>query len=320
MAEQAGMLWLPPKGLEMLKSIACNRGLWEDLGNSYVTKKPEKKKTSVQVIPESEPDDSGTVRLRVNPQNAGPAPRIYYAENGPVNEASPQLIDQPFSTNALHVNFLVLDPSGQYETGGPITWSNKLVLRNRLFEEKGTPKVELVVAPRGTIRYTLDGSEPRDGIVYDKPVDIGDGDVLLRVFAEESGLEAKTEFRFPAKGKKEPPIDALKPARLISRTGRKLDSRAKTFECLRQATEKSIAFESITLTVGQGAQAVQVMVGEVCVDSVFIEAILKTVLEKFDPTTPVTMTFRKAHFSSGHDLKDFAEKLGLNLQPGDVEQ
>jgi hypothetical protein len=62
------------------------------------------------------------------------------------------------------------------------------------------------------------------------------------------------------------------------------------------------------------------MVGEVRVDSVFIEAILKTVLEKFEPTTPVTMTFRKAHFSSGHDLKDFAEKLGLDLQPGDIEQ
>jgi hypothetical protein len=36
--------------------------------------------------------------------------------------------------------------------------------------------------------------------------------------------------------------------------------------------------------------------------------------------TPVTMTFRKAHFSSGHDLKDFAVKLGIDLRDGDVEQ
>ena len=82
-AEQAGMPWLPPKGLDTLKSIACNRGLWEDLGNGYVTKKPKKKRTSVQVIAESEPDDEGNVRLRINPQNAGPAPRIHYAEDGP---------------------------------------------------------------------------------------------------------------------------------------------------------------------------------------------------------------------------------------------
>lgn len=50
MAEQAGMPWLPPKGLEKLKLIARDRGLWEDLGNGYLTKKPQKKKTSVQVI------------------------------------------------------------------------------------------------------------------------------------------------------------------------------------------------------------------------------------------------------------------------------
>jgi hypothetical protein len=63
-AEQAGMAWLPPKGLDTLKSIACNRGLWEDLGNGYVTKKPKKKRTSAQVITETQPDDTGRVRLR----------------------------------------------------------------------------------------------------------------------------------------------------------------------------------------------------------------------------------------------------------------
>src|SRR5713101_1859264 len=40
--EQAGMPWLPPRGIDRLKSIACNRGIWEDLGNGYVTKKPQK--------------------------------------------------------------------------------------------------------------------------------------------------------------------------------------------------------------------------------------------------------------------------------------
>lgn len=318
--EQAGMPWLAPKGLDTLRALACNRGLWEDLGNGYVTKKPKKKKTSVQVIPESEPDDAGNVRLRINPQNAGPAPRMYYAEDGPVSESSTSLTDQNLTTKALRVNFLVMDPSGHYETGEPVTWSNKLVLRNRLSEKGGKRIVELLVAPKGTIRYTLSGEEPREGAVYDKPLDISDGDVLLRVFAEASGIETKAEFRFPAKGKKGVQIDDVKPGRLISRTGRKLDSRTKTFEALKQAGEKSVTFESIALTVGQGAQAVQVMVGEIQVNAAFIEAILKTVLEKFDPTTPLTMTFRKAHFASGHDLKDFAEKLNIELQLGDVEQ
>lgn len=319
-AEQAGMVWLPPKGLEALKAIACNRGLWEDLGNGYVTKRPKKKRTSAQIIVESGPDDEGKVRLHVNPQNAGPAPRVYFAEEAPVSEESSQLTDQTLTTAALSVNFLVVDPSGQYETGAPVPWSNTLVLRNKLSDYGGNRSVELFVAPRGAIRYTLDGSEPRDGTPYEGPIAIGDGEALLRAFAEAEGLEAKAEFRFPAKGKKGVQIDNLKPAHLVSRTGRKLDSRGKTFEGLKQAAEKSATFEGIVLTVGQGNQMIAVNVGEIPVDGAFIEALLIKVLEKFTPDTPVTMTFRKAHFMSGHDLKDFAGKLGMELQPGDVEQ
>jgi hypothetical protein len=62
------------------------------------------------------------------------------------------------------------------------------------------------------------------------------------------------------------------------------------------------------------------MVHEIKVDAAFIEAILKLVMEKFEPATPVTMTFRRANFESGHDLREFAAKLGIELQTGDVEQ
>lgn len=319
-AEQPGMPWLPSKGLDTLKSIACNRGLWEDLGNGYVTKKPKKKRTSAQVTAESEPDDMGKVRLRINTQNAGPAPRIYYAEDGPVSESSAQLKDQSYTTAALHVNFLVCDPSGQYETGDPITWSNKLIVRNQLTEKSGKRSVELFVVPKGSIRYTLDGSEPREGTPYAGPIVIGDDEILLRAFAEADGLETKKDFRFPAKGKKGVQIDDVKPGHLVSRTGRKLDSRGKTFEGLKQAAQKTATFEGIFLTVGQGNHMISLNVGEIAVDATFIEAILVKVLEQFEPDTPVTMTFRKAHFLSGHDLKDFAEKLGFELQTGDVEQ
>jgi hypothetical protein len=319
-AEQAGMSWLPPKGLDTLKSIACNRGLWEDLGDGYVTKKPKKKRTSAQVIPELGPDDEGKVRLRVNPQNAGPAPRIHYAEEAPVAESSPQLTDQIYTTSALRVNFLVCDPSNQYETGDPVTWSNKVVLRNELLEIGGRRAVRLLVAPRGSIRYTLDGSEPREGQAYDGPVAIGDGEVILRAFAAADGLESKQEFRFPAKGARGVQIDDVKPGSLVSRTGRKLDSRSKTFQGLKEATEKRSAFEGIVLNVGQGSRMIAVTVGEIFLEAPFIESLLAKVLEAFSPDTPVTFTFRKARFASGHDLKDFAAKLGIELRQGDVEQ
>ena len=245
---------------------------------------------------------------------------IFFAEDASVDENCKTLKDQTFRTNALRVNFLVKDPSGQYETGEIVTWTNKLILRNLLSDKDGKRIVELFVAPRGSIRYTLDGSEPREGNIYSEPVAIGEGDVLLRVFAEADYLEVHTDFRFPASGKKGLQIDEVKPVILISRTGRKLDSRVKAFECLKQAIGKSISMESIVLTIGQGAQMINVTIGEIEVDAVFIQALLVTALEKFGPDVPVTMTFRKAHFKSGHDLKDFAEKLGMVLQSGDIEQ
>jgi hypothetical protein len=320
-AEQAAMFWLPPKGLDSLKSIACNRGLWEDLGTGYVTKKPKKKRTSAQIVAEPELGDEGKVRLRVNPQNAGPAPRIYFAEDSAVSESSEQLKDNPYLTKALRVSFLVKDVSAQYETGDPVTWTNKLTLRNQLSEKDGKRVVELFVSPKGAIRYTLDGSEPREGTPYTEPIAIGDADVHVLAFADADGIEAKADFRFPAVGKKGVQVDDVKPGRLVSsRQPHKLDSRGKTFEGLKQANEKSVSYEGIVLTVGQGSQMINISVGEIKVEGGFIEALLTKVLEKFSADTPVTMSFRKAHFGSGHDLKDFAAKLGIELQQADIEQ
>jgi hypothetical protein len=319
--EQAGMYWLPPKGLDSLKSIACNRGLWEDLGNGYVTKRPKKKTTSVQVFPESEPDDLGKVRLRVTPVNAGPAPRTHYAEDGAVSETSPTLTDQYLTTSALRVAFLVKDPSGQYDTGEPVTWANKLVLRCRLVEAGDQRSVELMVAPRGEIRFTLDGSEPREGTVYTSAVPIGDKEARIQVFAQAEGLETKREFVFAAKDQKGVKIDPVPPGKIIRPgAGFKLDSRTKTFEGLKLAVTSGAEFQGVNLSIGQGSQMVSIVIGEIAVAADFIEALLTKALEKFDPNAPITMSFRRASFASGHDLKEFAEKLGIELTASEIEQ
>lgn len=319
-AEQAGMYWLPPRGLDALKSRAINQGKWEDLGNGYVSKKPKKKCTSAQIIPEQAPGDEGAWQLKVNPVNAGPAPRIHFAEDAPVSESSPVLKQNPYTTKALRVGFMVRDVSGQYEGGPPVEWTNQLVLRNRLVEEGGKRFVELMVAPRGEIRFTLDASEPREGQQYSGPIPIGDSEILLRAFASADGLEAKKDFNFQARGKKGLQIDDVKPARLVSKTGRKLDSRAATFSGLKQAGDKKAEFENVAITIGNGTKIASIAVGELRVDATFVTALLEKVLEKFAPDTPITMSFRKAHFASGHDLKDFAQKLELKLEQGDVDQ
>ncbi len=245
------MPWLPANGFDQFITMALGRG-WEDLRNGYITKKPRPKTTRVVVTIDSVPDDSGTCRLRLDSQHAGSAPRIHYAEDGPVNERSPVLKDNILVTKALRVQFIAVDPTGTNPTGPPHTWTNELTLRNRLDEDART--VELFVAPRGTIRYTIDGTEPREGIPYTGPVSIGKDAVEMLVFAECEGIEAKRSFRFPAAGSDDLCIIRDAPANTRSSTHHKLDSAAKTFEGLRLARQKGITFKHVTLILGSAPQ------------------------------------------------------------------
>ena len=320
-AEQSGMPWLPPDGLDVLKNTAIRRGLWEDLENGYISKKPRQKATSAQVVPNRPPDDKGFVHLTVTPVDAGPAPKIRYAEDSSVSKKSPLLKANSLTTKALKVEFLVEDPSGQYVTGKPVVWKNSLVLRNELIDKAGKRKVKLYVAPRGEIYYTLDGSEPRNGTSYDgEPILIRDGDVVVSAFAKADDLEAREKFTFPGKGSTGLHIDESKPARLNSKSGYKLDSRASTYDAFKFAEERAVLFENVMLTVGQGEEVASIMINSVQLDASFLRPLLEDVLDKFTPQAPVTMNFRKAHFQWGQDLKEFVEKLGFNIEAESVQQ
>lgn len=318
--EDPRMPWLPQRGLDELKRIAINRGLWEDLGNGYITKKPKKKTTSVQVIVEGETGDDGSVRLRVNPINAGPSPRIHYAEDAEVSERSPILSDNILKTNALRVGFLVVDPSQQYDTGEPYYWTNKLVIRNQLFEKGEKRYVKLLVTPRGEIRYTIDGSEPRDGTLYTEPFEIPDSEVLIRVFAEADGIEAKEDFKFPSRQGDVISLDPAKPASITSKLGIKMDSRPKAFQSLMEAKDKEILFENVMITIGQGSKVASLTFGELRVEAEFLLRLLDSITDKFSPDAPVTFSFKKAVFKSGFDLGEFCRKLNIPLNQLNLEQ
>ena len=143
----------------------------------------------------------------------------------------------------------------------------------------------------------------------------------IQVFAHAEGLETKREFAFTAKDQKGLIIDPVPPGKII-RTGAgfKLDSRPKTFEGLKLASTQGAEFQGVRISIGQGAQSLNIIIGEIQVNAAFVEELLGKALEKFEPDAPITMTFLRASFASGHDLKEFAEKLGIQLASGEVEQ
>lgn len=318
--EQAGMPWLPPKGLENIRAIAFSRGYWEDLGNGYFTKKPRPKKTSVQISPEGNPDDSGKVILRVNPQNGGPSPHIHYAEDGPVSLESPILKNDKLTTSALKVRFLVADPSGKYETGDPVVWTNTIKIRSELKTKDGQRRVSLYAAPRGTLRYTLDGSNPREGTLYEGPIDIGNQMCHILAFAEEEGVSGWEDFTFPAVGREEVEIDPVKPAKIQGQF--RLDSREKTYRALTEGQERGISFRRVMLEVGEGEKTGRITLGNFDQRSEYIQKLLDMILSdsSFQPTDPVTMTFYGASFHSGHDLQEFIKILDRRIKVDEVSQ
>ena len=318
MKQQTQMPWLPTRGFDQLALEAYQRGLWEDLGNGYITKKPKPKTTEVIISEDSTPDDAGTIRLKVDVMNAGNSPRIHYAEDGEVSEESPILNESTLATKALRIQFLSVDPSGKNVTGSPNTWTNRLTLRNRFDEH--SRKLELFVAPKGSIKFTLDGSEARNGKEYTSPIQLNDKETTVYVFAECDGIETKRNFTFAESGSKEVPIIKEAPAVLYSPSPKRLDSSTKTYEGLKLAKEKDIKFEMVTLMVGSAPKSIHLSLGELIVDADFIEAELAHLQSLLNPDAPVIMSFKKAHTPTGHDLEQFTKQLGIEISNGEVEQ
>ncbi|MDY0223283.1 MAG: DUF499 domain-containing protein [Desulfobacterium sp.] len=318
MKQKTQMPWLPSRGFDQLSIEAYQRGIWEDLGNGYITKKPKAKTTEVIIGEESSPDDSGTVILRIDAANAGNTPRIHYEEDGDVSEKSQVLSDKTLATKALRVQFLAIDPTGKNLMGSPKTWKNRLTLRNKFDEVSRT--VELFVAPKGAIKYTLDGSEARNGTDYTGPVQLGDEETIVYVFAECDGLEERRNFTFPKSGSNEVPIVKETPAIWFSSSPKRLDSSSKTYEGLKIAKEKNIEFEQVMLMVGSAPKVIHLTLGEMRISAEFIETELAHFQTLLSPDAPLIMTFKKAYTPTGYDLEEFAKQLGIEIGNGEVEQ
>lgn len=319
MKQNTRMPWLPTRSIDQLFVEAFQRGVWEDLGNGYITKKPKPKTTQVVVSGDLSPDDKGTVVLKIDAINAGNNARIYYAEDGEVSENSNVLKDNRLETNALKVQFLAVDLSGKSLTGEPFTWKNKLVIRN--YFDNSYRKVELFVAPKGQIKYTLDGSEPRNGHLYTDPIQLPDDETTVYVFAEYEGFEERAQFIFPASDTDEVTIIPNKPAVLNSSKIKTLDSSSKTYEGLKLAKEKGIKFEQVTLQISSSnQQQIGLNIYEIKVSADFIEEQLSQLTSMFTTDTTIVMKFKKAYVPFGADLDVFVKQLGIEVNIGEIEQ
>ena len=317
MRRKTQMLWLPPKGLDLLIKEACQRGLWEMTGN-MVSKKPKPKQTEVMVSIEAGPDDNGEVRLRVETVNAGNSPTIYYCEDGEVTVNSDTLSDNTLVTRAMKVQFLAVDSTGKNETGKVKQWQNRLVIRNKF--DSDSRLLELFVAPRGIIKYTLDGSEARNGQTYSEPVKLDNGKVSVYVFAECDGIEDKRTFTFDAKGVSEVNIVREKPVEIHAGRPKKVDATAKIFEALKFADEHGMEFESADISAGSDPKVIRLSFGAMRIKPAFISEELEKMRTFVESDSPTIFTFKTLYCKAGLDLQEFAKVINMDIKPDEVVQ
>lgn len=321
-----GWPWMPGSGgLETLRNEALKQGRWRMGEDGYVEKGPfPQEKTSVNVLLQTSNADTGESILSLTPRHAGDSPVVHFSTHPTVGENDPTVEDlENFSTREGTLYFWVRDSAGNYQSGPPVAWRAELKIRHQVTPSAEGRRVTLQCTPAAAMRYSLDGSNPKDGVLYEAPFAIGADSYTLLVYAEAGEATRTAEFRIPNAGTKEVVIDNNRPARLLSSKRVTLDNTQKVFAVINKFRERrNTRFKGVKIEIGEGEHTVTVRFQEREISAAMIEGavnMLRELLEDGEAAVTVSV-LGGVSFDSGFDAKEFAEAAGMALRPGDVVQ
>lgn len=317
--------WMPGSGgMDTIKAEALKQGRWRLGEDGYIEKGPfPKDKTTVNVSVIGTQPETGATILSLTPRHAGESPVVLYAMR-PEGLINGQAIDDldSFSTTEGTLYFLARDTTGRYETGAPVRWTAELKIRHQLEPAADKRRVTLACTPKANLTYTLDGANPRDGIPYEGPFEIGAAATRLLVYARAGEANKTADFQIPASGDKTVQIIDTKPVKLQpKRIG--LDTTGRVFGVINHFRDQlGTRFKGVRIEIGEGENTVTVRFQEREVTAAVIEGVinsLRRLLEE-DQAPVVVNISDGAHFDTGFAAKEFAKLVGLELKPGDVVQ
>ena len=317
--------WMPgSNGLDALKAEALKQGRWRLGEDGYIEKAPfPKERTTVNVSVQGNSPDTGEALLSLTPRNGGDSPVIHYAPKVEVTETDPKVDDvDNFSTNEGSLYFWVRDPTGKFESGPPVRWVAELKIRHQVDPAGDKRRLTLQSTPRAEITYSLDGSNPRDGIDYTEPFEIGPEALRLLVHARAGEANRTADFRIPASGDNRVRIDDTKPAWLRGKRV-SLDTTERVYGIINKFKgNDNTLFRGVRIEIGEGENTATVRFQERAVTVGMIESVvnsLREVLKEYEAPVAITIT-DGVDFENGFDVKEFARIAGLELKPGDLVQ
>ncbi len=319
-----------PRALEELKKQMLEREVWVDEGGAINTQPPPPE-TSVRIKEISRDEDTGEVTLKISPIY-GDEVRYEIGDREPTT-ASSSVANAPggykvFKTKDLCLRFKCFDTEGKNNQGVSILWHNKIVLKHRVYQESDEWKVEFKAIPKGEIRYTTDGSDPKSyGGIYDSPFPIPESTRFVLTIAESDGIVSEVEKidaeQYRKKGGVIEIIQADKPA---TWNCKKQGLTAKeTHEFIEQLEKYQGQAYGISLVVTASDES-----GDVSYDAApecgFSGTEIKELLLHLQKTfregqgNQVSLDVAKVTLERSQSLKDWFAALKYQPKPGDVKQ
>lgn len=317
--------WIPGSGgMDTLKAEALKQGRWRLGEDGYVEKGPfPKDKTTVNVSMVGVQAETGATLLSLTPRNAGESPKVLYATKaeGLVNGQTVDDFDS-FSTLEGTLYFQARDTTGHYETGAPVRWMADLKIRHQVEPAADKRRVTLACTPKASLSFTLDGSNPRDGVAYETPFEIGSAAARLLVYARAGEANKTADFQIPDSGDKSVQIVDAKPVKLQPKRV-SLDTTDRVFGMINRFRDQTgTRFKGVRIEIGEGEKTVTVRFQEREVTASVIEGVVNSLRQLLaEDQAPVAITITDGiQFDTGFAAKEFAKLAGLELKPGDVVQ
>ena len=303
--------WYYPTTLRDLKAKCLQNGLWIEEGD-MLNKKPPVPKTSVAVREIARID--GTVTLKLTPSNGDV---VRWEIGQPATVASAQVKDVgAFQTDEMVLYFVCEDTTGKHETGDCTKWTNKVNVQYNFYDADGLKYCELRADnPKVKIKYTTDGSNPKEGGIYLEPFAISKDAVLLQAVAYYEPIDLYGEVlsaAIPALGKEpekeEKKIDNDKP--LILQQRKSYGNNKAVYDLLTSMKKFGITLEVESLTisdVNDPSRYIEIASGgNTWTDSILektLENVRNVILNGIESDT--VMQVEQLYFTTGEKFKDW---------------
>lgn len=313
--------WHLPRALDDLKDDMLKKGIWREHGG-YIEKPPFPKEKTKVLIQELRRDDStGEVTLKLIPQYGD---RVHYEIGGPATTAS-SLVENlnEFKTRELKLSFLCVDSTGEHETGDPVEWQNKITLKYRVFDRGDDKVVELLSAPATTIKYTTDGSNPKEyGGICDGEIIVPKDSAFVLAVAEAQDIYSETiQIKIDRAKGSSITIDKNKPLKLYKRC--KTSDTAETYQELGLLKKHGAELSDVIVTlykVDDGG-------GEKGWIELTVDSFLKVEIERLENSIDavrnnfmaegkvnISLEYGTARFATGQNFLDWVAAKKKSLQ------